>query len=127
MLIAVASKSGTEIDQHFGKAEQFLIYDYGSGNPEPLKTVVVEKYCTSDPNHRYHESRFGAIASALEGCEVVLTEMIGDLPKRELLKAGIMPLTATGPIHEALKQAHDAVCESNCKGGKRTAGNCQHA
>ena len=116
MLIAVASKSGTDVDQHFGKAEQFLIYDYGSGNPAPLKTVAVEKYCTSDPNHTYHESRFGAIANALEGCKVVLTEMIGQLPKQELLKAGIMPLTATGPIQDALKQAHDAVCDGNCKG-----------
>ncbi len=127
MLIAVATKSGTEVDQHFGHAEQFLIYDYGSGNPEPLKTVAVTKYCTSDPTHSGHESRFAAIAKSLDGCKALLTEMIGELPKRELINAGILPVIATGPIAAALKLAHDAVCPGGCPGGKRAAGTCQHA
>lgn len=126
MLIAVASKSGTEVDQHFGKTEQFLIFDYGGGSPKPLKTVEVEKYCSSDPNHTFHESRFGAIISALEGCKALLTEMVGELPKQELIKAGITPVITTGPIGDALKLAHDAVCSGNCK-GRRAAGTCQHA
>jgi predicted Fe-Mo cluster-binding NifX family protein len=127
MLIAVASKSGTEVDQHFGHAERFLIFDYGGGSPEPLKTVEVEKYCSADPNHPFHDTRFGAIAKALEGCKVLLTEMIGDLPKQELIKAGITPVTTTGPIAAALKLAHDSVCSGNCHGGRRAAGSCQHA
>lgn len=127
MLIAVASKTGTEVDQHFGHAERFLIYDYGSGNPQPLKEVEVEKYCTDDPNHTFHESRFGAIIKTLDGCKVLVTEMVGDLPKQELQKAGITPVITTGPISDALKLAHDSVCGGNCKGGKRAAGNCQHA
>jgi predicted Fe-Mo cluster-binding NifX family protein len=127
MLIAVASKSGTEVDQHFGHAERFLIFDYAGGSPEPLRTVEVEKYCTDDPNHTFHESRFGAIAKSLEGCKVVVTEMIGELPKQELVKAGITPVIANGPIADALKLAHDSVCGGDCKGGKRAAGNCQHA
>ena len=127
MLIAVASKSGTEVDQHFGHAEQFLIYDYGGGSPEPLKTVEVDKYCTSDPNHSFHESRFGAITKALEGCKALLTEMVGEMPKQELIKAGITPIIATGPILDALKLAHDSVCGSGCCGGKRAAGTCEHA
>lgn len=128
MLIAVASKSGTEVDQHFGHAERFLVYDYGGGNPEPLKEVRVEKYCTADPDHSFHVPRFSAIANALEGCKALLTEMIGELPKQELTKAGITPVITTGPIPEALKLAHDSVCGGNCQGGgKRAAGTCQHA
>lgn len=127
MLIAVASKSGTEVDQHFGHARRFLIYDYGGGSPEPIKEVAVEKYCSYDPDHPFRHPQFQAIAEALEGCRAVVTERIGELPKQELQKVGLTPIVTSGPIAAALKLAHDSICGGNCKGGKRAAGDCQHA
>ncbi len=127
MLIAVASKTGTEVDQHFGHAERFLIYDYANGNPEPLKEVKVDKYCSYDPVHPFRHPQFDAIVAALEGCKAVVTQMIGELPKQELAKVGITPIVTSGPIAAALKLAHDSVCGGGCKGGKRTAGSCRHA
>lgn len=127
MLIAVASKTGTEVDQHFGHAERFLIYDYGGGNPTPIKEVAVDKYCSYDPDHPFRHPQFNAIVSALEGCKLVVTAMIGELPKQELAKVGITPIVTSGPIDAALKLAHDSVCGGKCQGGKRTAGTCQHA
>ena len=41
MLIAVTSKSGTEIDQHFGHAESFRIFKYRKGDPVQVAEVVV--------------------------------------------------------------------------------------
>ena len=123
MLIAVASKSGTEVDQHFGHAERFLIYDYGSGNPQPLKEVAVDKYCSYDPDHPFRHPQFNGIVSALEGCKVVITEMIGELPKQELKKVCITPTVTSGPIGAALKLAHDSVCGGDCgKGSGRSGG-----
>lgn len=122
MLIAVASKSGTEVDQHFGHAERFLIYKYQSGNPQQVKEVSVEKYCSYDPDHPFRHPQFSAIVEALEGCKAVVTAQIGELPKQELAKVGITPISTTGPIPEALKLAHDSVCTGNCQGPK----NCQH-
>ncbi len=127
MLIAVASKTGTEVDQHFGHAERFLIYDYAGGNPALAKEVTVDKYCSYDPDHPFRHPQFNGIVSALEGCKVVVTQMIGELPKQELKKVGIIPIVTSGPISEALKMAHDSVCGGECKGGKRAAGNCLHA
>ena len=127
MLIAVASKTGTEVDQHFGHAERFLIYDYGGGSPQPLKEVKVDKYCTYDPEHPFRHPQFNGIVSALEGCRVVVTAMIGELPKQELEKVGILPLVTTGPIDAALKLAHDSVCTGNCSGVKRAEDSCPHA
>ncbi|HEY5674688.1 MAG TPA: NifB/NifX family molybdenum-iron cluster-binding protein [Malonomonas sp.] len=127
MLIAVASKTGTEVDQHFGHAERFLIYDYGGGNPQPVNEVAVEKYCSYDPDHPFRHPQFNGIVDALKGCKVVVTAMIGELPKQELQKVGILPIVTSGPIAAALKLAHDSVCGGGCKGGKRAAGNCQHA
>ncbi|PLX87885.1 MAG: dinitrogenase iron-molybdenum cofactor biosynthesis protein [Desulfuromonas sp.] len=126
MLIAVTSTSGHMVDQHFGKAERFLIYDYGGGSSAPIKEVSVEKYCSSDPDHTFHQPRFKAISEALKGCRAVVTEMIGDLPKQELQNAGLTPVVTSGPIADALKMAHDSVCGGNCQGGKRAAGQCQH-
>lgn len=125
MLIAVASKNGTEVDQHFGHAERFLIFDYAGGTPQPLKEVAVEKYCSYDPDHPFRHSQFDGIVTALDGCKVVVTEMIGELPKQELQKVGITPVVTRGPIADALKLAHDSVCGGNCNGGKRAAGTCQ--
>lgn len=110
MLIAVASKSGTEVDQHFGHAERFLIYDYNRGNPKQVAEADVEKYCSFDPDHPFRHRQFDAIAAALEGCRAVVTAMIGELPKRELKKLGIEPLVAEGPIDPALHDAHQSLC-----------------
>jgi len=122
MLIAVASKTGAEVDQHFGHAERFLIYDYGSGNPQPVGEVEVEKYCSYDPDHPFRHRQFDGIVAALKGCKAVVTAMIGELPKQELQKVGITPLVAAGPIADALKLAHDSVCEGGCQGRK----SCKH-
>lgn len=127
MLIAVTSKNGTDIDQHFGHAERFLIYDYGGGSPELFKEVQVDKYCSYDPDHPFRQPQFDAIVKALDGCKAVVTAMIGDLPKQELQKVGIIPLVTGGSIADALKLAHDNVCAGDCSGRKRSSGTCSHA
>ena len=40
--IAVASKSGIEVDQHFGKAEQFMIFDVSG---DERKLIGLESKC----------------------------------------------------------------------------------
>lgn len=126
MLIAVASKSGTDVDQHFGHAERFLIYNYRSDNPEQLSEVKVEKYCSYDPDHPFRHQQFDNIVKALEGCKAVVTAQIGELPKQELLKAGIQSVNTSLPIPEALKLAHDSVCPGGCGQGKNSLRDCPH-
>lgn len=114
MLIAVTSKSGTEVDQHFGHAEKFSIYKYSSSGSELVREVAVEKYCSFDPEHPFRHRQFNAIAEALHGCRAVVTAMIGELPRQELGKLGIRSVNVTGPIEDALAAAHDALCEGGC-------------
>jgi predicted Fe-Mo cluster-binding NifX family protein len=116
MLIAVTSKTGTEIDQHFGHAEKFRIYKYRKGNPLQVSEVEVEKYCSFDPDHPFRHRQFDGIAEALKDCKAVLTAMIGELPKQELEKLGFKVVSMSGPIEPALKVAHDAVCDGKCAG-----------
>jgi predicted Fe-Mo cluster-binding NifX family protein len=118
MLIAVASKSKTEVDQHFGHAERFLVYDCKGGEPKLVREEAVEKYCSYDPDHVFRRPQFQAITDALSDCKVVVTMQIGEYPRRELEKAGLAHIALDGPIETALLAAHDSVCGCGCKGPK---------
>jgi predicted Fe-Mo cluster-binding NifX family protein len=123
MLIAVTSKTGTVVDQHFGHAEKFRIFKYRKGNPVQVSEVEVEKYCSFDPDHPFRHAQFNGIAEALKDCKAVVTAMIGKLPRQELEKLGFKVICAEGFIDAALKLAHDTVCDGLCKGRPEK---CEH-
>ncbi len=114
MRIAVASKSGKEVDQHFGHAERFLVYDYSKSGSTLVREVEVDKYCSFDPDHPLRHNRLDGIAQGLHDCKAVVSAMIGDYPKQELKKAGIEALSTVGSIEQALAAAHDALCGGAC-------------
>lgn len=102
MLIAVASKDGREINQHFGHAERFLIYDVGDGDARLVDEKKVERYCSFDPQHPLRGHVLKEIAEALAGCRAVVSAQIGEHPQGELEKLGIEPFVANGPIKATL-------------------------
>lgn len=123
MLIAVTSKTGTEVDQHFGHAEKFRIFKYRKGAPVQVSEVEVEKYCSFDPDHPFRHAQLNGIVDAIKECKAVVTAMIGDLPRQELEKNGFRVVSMTGPLEPALKMAHDAVCDGTCAGNTEK---CEH-
>lgn len=123
MLIAVTTSNGTDVDQHFGLAQRFIIYDYAGSDTKVVNEVFVEPYCSSDPTHAQHDVRFQEIIEALAGCKAVVTAMIGPMPKQSLSKAGFVVIEAGGPILPALQMAHDTVCGPSCCSGKE---GCPH-
>lgn len=102
MLIAVASKDGKEIDQHFGHAERFLIYDVENGDTKLVDERTVERYCSFDPEHPLRGHLLKSIAEALAGCRAVVTAQMGEHPQGELEKLGIEPFVASGQIRQTL-------------------------
>ena len=102
MLIAVASKDGKEINQHFGHAERFLIYDVENGEVKLVDERKVERYCSFDPEHPLRAHLLKCIADALAGCRAVVTAQIGEHPKGELEKLGVEPFMTSGPIKNTL-------------------------
>ena len=123
MLIAVSTKSGTKVDQHFGHAESFKIFKYRKGDPIQVSEVAVEKYCSFDPDHPFRHAQLNGIVEALKDCKAVVTAMIGELPKQELEKQGFKVVSMTGSIESALKIAHDSVCTGDCAGKTEE---CEH-
>lgn len=106
MRIAVATLDGHEVDLHFGQAAAFTVFLVDERSIEQEKTILVEKYCSSDPDHTFHQQRFQAIAEALGDCRVVVSVRIGDLPRQALESAGLTHIAAAGPIEPALRSAY---------------------
>ncbi|MBT1071889.1 NifB/NifX family molybdenum-iron cluster-binding protein [Pelotalea chapellei] len=102
MLIAVASKDGKEINQHFGHAERFLIYEVENGEVRLVDEKKVDRYCSYDPEHPLRGHLLRDIGTALAGCRAVVTAQMGEHPRSELEQLGIEPFTLCGPIHFTL-------------------------
>ncbi|MCM0083119.1 dinitrogenase iron-molybdenum cofactor biosynthesis protein [Geomonas sp. Red32] len=102
MLIAVASKDGVEINQHFGHAERFLIYEVDGDSVKLVDERKVERYCSFDPDHPLRTHTLAATAHALEGVRAVVCSMMGEAPKIELDKLGVEPFVVEGEIRKVL-------------------------
>lgn len=105
MLIAVTSSDGIMVDTHFGKAERFLVYEVGTGEPALLYEVQAPPYCGgTGPGHSLMADKLAAIADGLGACRVVVTAMIGESPKEEMERLGIDIISLSGPIMDVLKE-----------------------
>jgi predicted Fe-Mo cluster-binding NifX family protein len=102
MLIAVASKDGKEINQHFGHAERFLIYEVADNDARLVDEKKVERYCSYDQDHPLRAHLLSAIASALSGCSAVVCAQIGQGPQMEMERLGLDTFVADGPIRATL-------------------------
>jgi predicted Fe-Mo cluster-binding NifX family protein len=102
MLIAVASKDGKEINQHFGHAERFLIYEVAEGEAKLVDERKVERYCSYDPDHPLRRHLLDAIAEALSGCQAIICAQIGQAPQLEMERFGLNTYVAEGPIKVTL-------------------------
>jgi len=98
MLIAVASRDGKEINEHFGHADLFYIYEVDGDTVSLQGEKKVEKYCSDDPDHGLRKPVLKATAEALQGCRAVVCAQIGQAPQMELEQLGIDVYSAPGPI-----------------------------
>jgi predicted Fe-Mo cluster-binding NifX family protein len=98
MLIAVASKDGKEINQHFGHAERFLIYEVEEEKVRLVEERKVERYCRFDPDSPMRNHTLRETGDALRDCRAVVCAMIGEAPKIELETLGVEAFAVEGKI-----------------------------
>ncbi len=91
VLMAVATKGGGVINQHFGYAREFLVYEASATDVRFIGTRRADNYCTGSSECDSAESKLANIIQALNGCEAVLCSRIGYAPWGELEAAGIQP------------------------------------
>ncbi|MEJ2645476.1 MAG: nitrogenase cofactor biosynthesis protein NifB [Gammaproteobacteria bacterium] len=113
VLMAVATTGGGVINQHFGHAREFLVYE---ASPEGVRFVghrKADQYCSGGDTCGDGESVLSRTIRTLEGCEAVLCSKIGYEPWELLEEAGIQPNGehAMEPIEDAVMAVYREMIE----------------
>ncbi len=87
ILVAVATKGGGRVNQHFGHAKEFQVYEAG---PEGVTFIghrkVEDAYCQGGFGE---DATLDSTIETLAGIDAVLCAKIGDCPRNDLAAAGI--------------------------------------
>ncbi|WP_058302287.1 NifB/NifX family molybdenum-iron cluster-binding protein [Gorillibacterium timonense] len=100
--VAVASLDGVRINQHFGRAERFLIYQIdGSGQAACIEEREVKRACGYGS---HEEDSLLASAAALADCSFALVARIGPGAEKILAKQGVKAFEIADSIPNALEK-----------------------
>jgi len=100
ILIAVATKGGARINEHFGHAKEFQIYEVSTAGAKFIGHRRVDLYCQGGYGD---EDSLETVIRAINDCTAVFVAKIGGCPKNDLLKAGIEPVDAYA--HEFIEKS----------------------
>lgn len=84
--LAVATKEGLAISEHFGHAKQFHIYAAYPDRCRFIETRQVAHYCLGQ---HADQSAMAGILEAIKDCHAVFVAKIGDGPTEKLSKIGV--------------------------------------
>jgi nitrogen fixation protein NifX len=105
MRIAFTSSDGKTVDQHFGQAGCFYVYEVGADTAELVGKV------SALASGEDEEDRIAARASAVAGCAIVYTVAIGGPAAAKLVAKRIHPMK-TGrelPITEVVQKLQEVL------------------
>lgn len=89
--VAFASDDRVRVNQHFGAAEGFLIYDVG---PDKAGLVAVGEFAAAAMDG--NEDKLAAKIDFLTGCAAVFVMAIGASAIKQLIAADIQPVRVAG-------------------------------
>jgi nitrogen fixation protein NifB len=87
LLVAVATKGGGRVNEHFGHAREFQIYEASTKGIAFVGHRKVEAYCMGGFGE---DATLDGVIAALEGVGAVLCAKVGDCPSEMLAEAGIV-------------------------------------
>ncbi|AGY74647.1 nitrogenase cofactor biosynthesis protein NifB [Clostridium autoethanogenum] len=102
---AVASKSGVSIDEHFGHATEFYIYDVINDEIKFKEKRKVNRYCSGGYDCGEHEDRIENIIKSVIDCNAVLVVRAGFEPIDRLHEKGIRLFQMYQEINEGIRKA----------------------
>ena len=105
MKVAFTSSTGEVIDQHFGMADGFHVWEIGPDEAHFLETLRVGSHGDDE------EDRIGARADALLECSIVYTMQIGGPAAAKLVARKIHPMktTAVVPVAEIVGKLQEVL------------------
>ena len=87
--LAFASSDRKTVNQHFGAAQAFVVYEVSASDFQLAEVVEFSGQSTVRDGH---EAKLDAKIRLLEGCSAVYCNAVGASAIRQLLAAGIQPL-----------------------------------
>ncbi len=92
--IAFASSDRRLVDQHFGAAEAFAIYELALDDRRIAEARLVEvaQFHDTDTAMDGHEGKLAGKIALLQGCAAVYCNAVGASAIKQLLAAGIQPM-----------------------------------
>ncbi|MBI5136983.1 MAG: nitrogenase cofactor biosynthesis protein NifB [Nitrospirae bacterium] len=99
ILAAVATKGEGLINEHFGHAREFQIYEVSRDGAKFVGHRRVDMYCQGGHGE---EDTLETVIRAIGDCTAVFVSRIGECPKGELTRAGIDPVDRFA--HESIQK-----------------------
>ena len=116
MRVAFATTDGTNVDEHFGRAGMFAIYELTKNG---YRFVEMRKFSEGRDTEiektkgmgEIHEDRVQRKADRLADCKIIYLTEIGGPSAARLARKGIMPVKVKKvvPIEETLKKLLDTL------------------
>ncbi|MEL6603346.1 MAG: nitrogenase cofactor biosynthesis protein NifB [Cyanobacteria bacterium J06614_10] len=104
ILVAVATKGGGLVNQHFGHAKEFMIYEVDATDAKFVGHRKIDNYCQSG----YGEAAtLSGIIDTVADCKAVLASKVGPCPTKDLQKAGLVVVEAYDVIETVARQFYD--------------------
>jgi len=100
VLVAVATKGQGKVNEHFGHAHEFQIYEVSATHAAFVGHRRVDHYCQGGWGE---DDVLPSIVTAINDCHAVLVAKIGGCPRDELKAAGIEPVEKYA--HEFIEKA----------------------
>ncbi|WP_099466933.1 nitrogenase cofactor biosynthesis protein NifB [Konateibacter massiliensis] len=102
--VAVATKSGMIVDQHFGQVSELYVYEYFKGNAKFIEKRNIDKYCSGKEECEEKEDKISMIIDTIADCDAVIAMRIGDSPRMKLNQKGIKVFTTYDKIEDSVKK-----------------------
>lgn len=104
ILVAVATKGGGIVNQHFGHAKEFQIFEVDANEAKFVGHRKIDQYCQGGYGE---EATLDHVIQAIADCKAVLASKIGGCPQEELKKAGLQVVEAYDVIEKVAREFYD--------------------
>jgi nitrogen fixation protein NifB len=110
ILVAVASKGKGRINEHFGHAREFQVWEVNTAGAKFVGHRRVDQYCQGGFGE---EDSLDNVVRAIRDCAAVLVARIGACPRKGLSGAGIEASDEFGlePIEPSLLRYYASYCQ----------------
>jgi nitrogen fixation protein NifB len=104
VLVAVATKGGGIVNQHFGHAKEFMIYEVDAAGAKFISHRKVADYCQGGYGE---EAMLTGIIDTIADCKAVLAAKVGPCPSKQLQEAGLVVVEAYDVIETVARRFYD--------------------